>query len=382
MCLNNKISLSCFFWKLSLAILFFCSCGSNNDKYSEYFSPDELITTNTTEIVEYEGRIDTLCSSPDCYSYLEYRDYIVGFCSNSDKLIYVIDIDEDSIVASFGFKGKASNEFLSNPESPCIIYNDSVDLLCVIDKENNKLKYIDLKKSIESNSCVVAKPAIQIPIQMAQGNYDYFQFNKGSFGKMGYMTVDARDGIIEPPTYYIGKTSVSPFKIEKILTEAERNKMATMSVEFLSALKISPNQKKAVDMYTILDLFNIIDIESGKMKGVINENGPDFDVFENSDKLNDSEIYFHNFVHYASNNYIFILSVDNRLSIEKLNSNADSILTSLKPILNVYDYFGKHLHSIKLKSLYGSLIYIENRKELYAQSEDKLYKYDLSKYLK
>lgn len=116
------------------------------------------INPDTVAMLESAPKSDTLnyASVMDMFSKVvtlnSIDEYLIITQENKDTLFTVIDMRNDSVVAKFGSKGHARNEFLTNAVfTYCLRDKNSSPLVYVLDRKSTKV--IDLKKSIAANKC-------------------------------------------------------------------------------------------------------------------------------------------------------------------------------------------------------------------------------------
>lgn len=346
----------------SILCLSFFSCNHED----AYYNPDVV------EIEKKGGNIDTITlqyiqdlpSRSEGISCID--NYLILTQENRDSVFQVVDINSGSIIANFGKVGHTRNEFSSTPQKVYCVRNEKGEpMLCI--QDNLCTKVVDIKKSIETNNCVISKIIKENKFFL----FDY-TFHLAENKWFNYRTVsyeDARDKEYIKPMFYMNDDTDNEWDIfPQIITPT----YSTL-VDYAYAMKVlvSPNGKYAVGIHNFIDIVTIFDIDNHKSIGIVNPNSytlRDMESDFNKDNFNEKLIWYN--TSGCVTDQFFIVIKDGDLYNDIAYDDSEDGLS----VINCYDWSGTPKASYVVNKKLEYIAYSEETGSLYAISyANKLY---------
>lgn len=355
-------------WALGLTSLLCVAC--NRDP--KFYAADAERTLRNREIT------DTLQGERLRTQVFGIRDLkcadslLVLTTANDSCLINVVDVKRDCVVAVFGSKGNARNEFSQEPYI-CYINNERGGrYLYVSDQITTKV--IDLTASVAEGGLVlddVLKPA----------EYDIFtiHFYYGKGNKVTYKDVsyeDARDEVYYVPEVRVFQSAED--KGQKVNLYKEIVKTIDPGLQFtayFSEWGMDPLGIKFVIAHNALDLFSVVDIASGRSIGVWSRGAYGFERFEEIPSL---EKALDRLVCYTrdlcvTEHFIFLLQDGRPVRYAQNND-----MSGYVPKVKIFDFDGNLRAAFACRERLEYIAFDEQSLTLYGvDDEDYVYRYDL-----
>ena len=357
---------------LSIGICIFClsffSCNSGNS----YYNPDVVKIDNNDSYTDSISLhyVEDLPSMPEGIACID--NYIILTQENRDSVFQVIDTTNGTIIASFGKIGHARNEFSDTPLKVYCTRNEKDEpMLCIQDLLCTKV--VDLRKSIKTNNCVIAK----IIKEKKDFLFDYtFHFTGNKW--FNYKTVsyeDARDNVYIKPMFYMNNDTDNEWNIyPQIITPAYSN---VVDCAYAMRMFVSPNGKYAMAIHNYIDIVTIFDLDNHKSIGIINPNSYTLRDMENEfDKNNLKErlIWYNTSGCTTDKSFMVIKNGDFYRNVA-YNDGEDG-----SSVINWYDWDGEKQASFIANKKLEYIAYNEKTGILYAITyANKLYSYKLTK---
>lgn len=369
----NKV-LGCAFVLCATLVSLF-SCDNGRDEYHKrYYNPDWLTEfevfhpkdTLEGEIIDSVNVLSPVTlESVD--SLLIAFDYV-----DDNKFVKVFDMRNDSLLARFGSEGHAGNEF-DGSIGDCSYRNNGPDIIMDLSSfDGEQSQAINLSKSIKEQNTVMSpnvRHKVNSTWQIQISKNKYFAKNKISYE-------DIRDNIFFPPKYYL--INDDEVKEINIFPQIVDNVKYVFFTCYSSFPQINENRTKVVDIFQFFNILNIIDVQTGKVRG-LKEKGSgewaDVDSILKADKHTEKAMKAANSDACLANEYFFVL--------QKKHKFIDEQQDVKYPILLQFDYEGNLQNVFAFIEKIKKIAYYERERKLFGITPDgKLYKYDLSKYLK
>lgn len=351
---------------LGILSLSFFSCNRKD----AYYNPDVIKVENNdgnTDSITLQYVKDIPLSSKGIFC---IDNYLILTQENKDTVFQVMDINSGSIIANFGKVGHTRNEFSSTPQKVyCTRDEKGEPMLCI--QDNLCTKVVDVKKSIETNNCVIAKIIKENKFFL----FDYtFHFAGGKW--FNYKTVsyeDARDKEYIKPMFYLNDDTDNEWNIfPQIITPTYSN-----LVDYAYAMKVlvSSNGKFAVGIHNFIDIVTIFDIANHKSIGIFNPNSytlRDMESEFNKDNINEKLIWYN--TSGCATDKSFMVIKDGDLYNDIAYDDSEKGVS----IINLYDWNGGKQASYTANKKLEYIAYSEDTGILYAISyANKLYSYKL-----
>lgn len=351
-----------------ICITLLCACK----RTSEFYNPDETICER------HEMPTDTIYSDKGSEIFSHIREitsidnYLIIVQDNKDTIFRVINIEKDSVIAGFGCKGNARNEFAATPWTVyCIKDKNGSPQLFTWDGIGTKI--IDIEKSIEANKCI-----IKDFIKENEDKYFYTTFHVGNNTKFIYKSVsyeDARDAVYIPPLYYMttGDTKFEWNIYPKIINPEWSN---MVDAAYSNEIWIKPDGSKAISVANFIDIVNIFDFSKKEVVGIVNPDCYTYDFIEqegSESTIKEHLRYFNTSACVTDN--CFIILKDGALYKDVIGEKDEDRCSSI----HIYDWNGKLQKSYVVDKNLLHIAYYEKGKRLYATSiANKLYRYTLN----
>lgn len=349
-----------------VAVLLFNSCRED----AEFFNPDSVVemgkathsdTLDYVSMREFFSRV----SSINCID-----DYLVIAQNNKDTIFQILDMRTDSIVARFGSKGHARNEFGSTPN---IVYckRDKNGSPLLVTLEHQQTKIIDLKKSIDAGKCIVANV-------IKEKKWEYFHrvYHLDNDRNFVYQTVtyeDPRDGVRFPPKYYMAGKEEYEWNIYPEIVSPEFPN--AINAAYSNTVKPKPDGTKVLSVSNFIDVYVLFDLVSKTAKGFVSPNSYTFSYINDygTEKNIRKNLRSYNKATCVTDNHFLVLKRGEIYDeiVHDRNENGYSTV-------NIYDWDGNLGRSFVLGKRMVGIAYHEKSNVLYALGKgSKLYKYIL-----
>ena len=294
-------------------------------------------------------------------------NYLILTQENRDSVFQVIDMNNGAFIASFGKVGHARNEFSSIPLRVYCTRNEKGEpMLCI--QQNLCTKIVDIKKSIETNNCVISKI---IKEEKKDLLFDYtFHFAENKW--FNYKTVsyeDARDKEYIKPMFYMNDDTDNEWDIfPQIITPTYSS---LVDCAYAMNVLVSPNGKFAVGIHNFIDIVTIFDIDNHKSFGIVNPNSYTLKDMENefNEDNFDDKVMWYNTSGWASDNSFMVIKAG--VLYQNVAEDEDEEGTCT---IKWYDWNGEKQASFIANKKLNYIAYNEKTDVLYAISyANKLY---------
>lgn len=357
-------------------------CYACTDNKSKFFNSDKMIVFGSCDIE------DTLYGKPVEIDSLinpcgieAIDSFLVVLGSQSGKLFSVYNSRTNSLVSQFGQIGHAKYEFVEEQVSCQLSHdnNDGLINLTVPDFSAGKLRVYDFSKVVTTGELEVKKI-----IDIKRDVNPYFNRQAFSLGNNDYVVAyNASLGLEEndekdaSPQMTVRKND----KKEMLYLFSTYMNSEISDIVYQNQLWVRPDGKKILSMFPFVDLISITDLDNFKTTGVSSFNMHNFDFYqsisENTREYQFDNLVIQNFCGNISDSYIMVCQ-DMKTKIE--DSEAMEFYDT---ILRIIDWDGELLHTLRLKESIFRMAFCESTGLLYGfDARQRLYCYDLSKYLK
>ena len=352
---------------ICILCLSFFSCNSGDT----YYNPDIV---NVDKNSEHKDTIRlhyirALSSMPEGLSCID--NYFILTQENKDSIFQVIDMTNGASVASFGKVGHARNEFSGIPLRVYCTRNEKGEpMLCI--QQNLCTKIVDIKKSIETNNCVVSKIIKEKKDYLFDHTYHFAEEKWFNYKTVSYE--DARDNVYIKPMFYMNNDTNNEWNIfPQIITSTYSN---VVDCAYAMNVLVSPNGKHAVGTHNFIDIVTIFDIDNHKSIGIVNPNSytlKDMENDFNEDNIKD-KLMWYNASGWATNNSFMVIKHGVSYHSVANDENEEGTCT-----INWYDWNGEKKASFIANKKLDYIAYNEKTGILYAISyANKLYSYKLT----
>ncbi len=338
-----------------LLCLSFFSCNRKD----AYYNPDVVIVDNNegnTETIslQYVKDLPSMIEELSCID-----NYLILTQNNNDSIFLVMDMNNGAFIASFGKVGHARNEFSSIPLRVYCTRNEKGEpMLCI--QQNLCTKIVNIKKSIETNNCVISKIIKEEKKDYLFDHTFYFARNKW----FNYKTVsyeDARDNIYTKPMFYMNDAIDNEWNIfPQIITPTYSN---VVDCAYAMNVLMSPNGKYAVGIQNYIDIVTIFDIDNHKSIGIINPHSytlRDMESEFGENNLREKIIWYNASGCVTDHSFMVIKSGDFYRNVAS-NENEEG-----KSTINCYDWNGEKQASFIANKKLKYIAYNEKTGILYA----------------
>lgn len=340
------------------------SCGTSNKLYN----PDALLLKEEKSVIDsihlermwisHSPVLDIKCIDP----------YLVLIQYNKDTLFTVIDSSSDTIMARFGQIGRARNEFLNYPEiAYCVRGEDGSPLLCV--QEELCTKIVDLRKSIETNQCIIIDA-----IKETDNSLFHHIYHLGKDDLFVYKTLsyeDPRDEIFEEPEFYITGNYSKKWRIFPRVIKPQYTNIVDCA--YYNDVSISPDTKHVLSMYCFWDMMTIFDISNNMATGIVSPQSYTLEFLESeiTESNAPEELIWYNTSSCATDQHFLVIE-DGGLYAKDRSANPSLVCG--------YNWDGHLRFTYMLDQRIAKIAYSEDNQMLYAVNfEDELFRYKIDK---
>lgn len=285
--------------------------------------------------------------------------FIVKMTSTPNSIFNVYDIKSKKKICSFGQIGRASNEFTDFPTNIYIIStNQNRTIMYASDASTRTTKAIDLLKSIKEGKCCIIE---NIKNKTKANDYVIFKISSDtSFIATSINYDDPRDNIFSQPYISINSKRGSD-KIEIYPKLCSFNNYSFLSSIYSSTYKLNVYNKKIVQAYNLIDMFNIINPNDKSVLNVKIKGTYGFDELNKIKSLEEasSKTRICNMDITTGRKYIYIL-YDGR-SIDDFNNGIKYHLSIRK-----YDWQGNLINVYSISENIYKIAYSDFIKKLFA----------------
>ncbi len=357
-----RLLFSVFFAALLIA------CSKDN-RYYCVDSEKEVFVESSMDTINGEllFSLDAIPNGIECYDSI----VIIANNASAQKLFDFYDVASCEKIFSFGSMGHSNNEFINPPFYSYFDFEGEDRIMCIPDDRSTKI--LDFNETVKQKKGVFK--------ELRKHKYDgedYFFVNKDTvIVRKDLSYIDPRDKLFFPPVFTIydqnKKTDISIYP-EIIKT----NNFGLLHFLYSSAVRIKPDKTKLVESLSLLGITNIIDIKTGKVLGIKENNTYGFEDIERISGCSDIEQRIIAYTHgmYATDNHVFLLQ--DRCSVSELQGNE----VSPTPTLLILNWDGDLISNVCLDRGIYSIACDEDVSVLYGfDSDGRIYKYNIYKYL-
>ena len=345
-----------FFFLIVICFVLF-SCNSS----TKHYNPDIV---KYKDLDKYEDSVqlnDVLTLNADIRNLLCIDNYLIISQDNNDSLFVVMDTSNDSLISCFGRIGHARNEFYTTPGIIyCVRDKDDSPLLCVW--EETCTKVIDLRKSIESNTCILSDV-----IKEKKNSFFSHTYHLTGNKSFVYKTVsykDPRDDIYFPPVYCFIDDDVKEWNIYPEIIQPQFK--SSVFGDYSNTMSLSPDGMHLVSVSHYIDIITIFDFGKKQSVGFINPDSYTYDYLEDEITESNAEerIRLYNFSACATDQCFIVLEDGKTLKerAECIGNGVDNI--GLK--LHGYNWEGKSQFVFNVDKNISYIAYNETNKKIYA----------------
>ncbi|MBQ8779768.1 MAG: hypothetical protein IJZ49_08680 [Alistipes sp.] len=265
--------------------LLLCSCGSKEiGEDPRFFAPDKFKIVNsapdTTKVLKLE-KLPIEVYGPQDICAVDSLLFVRTM--GPDKLITIVNLNTNQAIIKIAPIGRGPNDFLECIMNNHFFYNDDGDLVMELSDELY-LKNINVSKSIREqgtfldSSIKLADIYENLQAEMFGYKLVFHCGEERYFIKHDISYQDAREGKFTPPLYII-KTSEGQKNIN-VYPEALNSQLA-----YASYTQIKPDGTKAVDVMGLFDYINIIDLKTGTVTAVGEQDGLRFADYQEAGQM-------------------------------------------------------------------------------------------------
>lgn len=312
-------------------------------------------------------RIDSIQGTE---SHLEcLGNYLVITSDRPHSYISLMSLHSDSVIASFGDKGRARNEFIDIPRIPYMSCESNRLLYCQ-DGTNKVTKVINLTESIRTGTCIV--DTVYNHININQEHTTFLINPSVRISKHDLYYDDPRDNIFYPPYFLIYKGEET-LKIDIFPKLIKTDLSSLYFIAYADMLRIKPDCKKIIQVFSYMDLFGILDIETGKYQSYMMKESYDFSFFEQIKTIDEAykKICLFNIDVCATDKYIILLRDERRAQTFEEN---DKDKTGSE--ICIFDWNANYIKSLYVPEHITDIAFSDQTNVLYGLTPDGiLYKY-------
>lgn len=351
------------------SMLLLIACTDNNDYYKADIMKEFHVGTCEDTI-----RGELFASSDINISGIELHDsiLIIMGSSSAPNLFYMYDVNSKDLMFSFGRIGHSNDEFINAP------------IYCYFDSDGNRsrmlvpdemtTKVIDFDETIRQKKGVFGKSRNH----RYDGDIFFFLNGDTTIARKALSYIDPRDKIFFPPkvTRYVGNQSKEVIIYPQII---KSDNIGLLHFLYGSELRIKPDKSMVVEALCLIDIINIIDVNTGRVVGIKESGTYSFEDVEKIQSVTDLEdkMIAYNHAMYITDNYIYLLQ--DRCSITELNGKEVADF----PVLLVLDWDGELIGEVYLDKGIYSFTCDEKNALLYGYDvEGCIYQYNISKYIR
>lgn len=296
-------------------------------------------------------------------------DYLVITSDRPHSYISLISLQSDSTIIFFGDRGHAGNEFFDVPRVP-YISNDNCNILYCQADTKNATKAINLSQSIEMKTCVVDTEYVHKEIY--KGHTTFLLSRDRSISKHDMSYEDARDNIFYPP-YFTINNGEKKYEIEIFSDIIETALPSLFFVAYADMLRIKPDGRKVVQVFYHIDMFGIIDTETGHYASYSMPDSYGFDFFEQLDSQDDAykKVCVYNVDVCVTDKYIMLLR-DERPAQDVEERYEEKVGSEVM----IFDWDANHINTIFVAEHLKDIAFSDSNNTLYGiASNELIYKY-------
>jgi len=244
------------------------------------YHPQKLIQYSSEDVV-----CRTISSSEIpicCYSarHLDISDsLLVISTTDSQGFLKVYNVNTNSIVADLCQNGIANNEFVLAQSLGHFTHDEDGDILLDV-RDANRIKRINLTQSIIRNVAVLEE---SFPYEGYRHQTPFFGDSSLIFAKNRVSYTDMRDLDFVQPSYVCGVDTITPY--HRVFNNLSVPDITDLIYD--GVLGVKPDCSAAIEALSYTDCINLIDLKSGKIKGVVGEGAVTLDQIE---KMSQSEM--------------------------------------------------------------------------------------------
>lgn len=360
-----------------ISIFFQFSCRqSDNIIESGYFRGKTVIVDNIPDIESIQGEE------------LQIEDPFMGMISVYDSLMffyhprfndfqyYCINLNSGKLHSKYFGKGKGPNEFLNVTPIFQYITSENGDIVSPFVAVNeNQYGLFNLSKSVPTKTTVVDTT---YNMKWREDFVNPFIFVFAIDNEMVAAKEQPNKKVLEeerytPPRFYtFNLTKREPIKEFELFDEFYNKNLDILNeTVLLSYDKIDPSRRKIAMAMLHLAQLNILDIETGELKGIRIPNTLNFSDLESAKGVGDLSVYYKSLD--VDNEYIYALYVD-----KKYNEGIDFEYNKAD-VVHIYDWEGNFVKRLKLDKSVEHIAIDPSNGYLYgADNEDaKVYRFNL-----
>ena len=350
--------------------IFLHGCKKNDDR--TFFNGEiVLIKTDTVPITNLIGkRIDL----NDIFTgYMSVYDSLMLFVSNKfgDKRLYVYNLNTNNLDSKLISIGQGPTDFLHFRHLEQYIVQNSAVKLWGLDNFTGKIFLLNITQSIKNQKDII-------------DSLFFFNWKDKYLSPIGYIFLCNNNSLlIRSPLEMNNEDNYIPYDYHLFHTNGEKilsyniygkpiintSKMKpSPHLYYDSQDKLKPDNTRLAMGMSMLAQVNILELETGIIKGYRLENTPDFTYLTKSP---DNFKFFYRQT-CVDDEYIFVLYLN-----VLLNYGMNS--PYLANELHVFDWDGKFIHKIMLDNDTSEIAFDPVKKQLFCEdSKDELFCYDLS----
>ena len=350
--------------------MLFIACTKNKHLNANKEIIVSAITQNTDTIIG--TMIDTIQGTEsrlDCFG-----NFLVITSDHPQSYISLMNLQSDSIIASFGDKGRARNEFIDIPRSPYMSCDNNHILYCQ-EATNNITKAINLIESVKSGTCII--DSVYRHKNINKENTTFLLNPNVRISKHDLYYDDPRDNIFYPPYFIICKGEET-LKIDIVPKLIKTDLSSLYFIAYADMLRIKPDCKKIIQVFSYIDMFGILDIETGKYQSYIMKESYDFSFFEQMKTIDEAykKICLFNIDVCVTDKYIMLLR-DERPAQTFEEKYEEKIGSEIK----IFDWNANYIKSIYVNQHIRDIAFNNINNVLYALTPNgELYKYTINEY--
>lgn len=350
---------------LSAALFIFACTGK---KQGGVFN-GEVIINNNPEILSIAGK---KMEFNDVYTgYMSVYDSLGIFClrRNSEFLVSVFNLNSGDMLGQFCPAGRGPDDFWDFYHSEQYVVENNEIKLWGYDKRKN-IYLLNLTRSIEEQHTVIDTLIVHDWMRHHVRSWAYcFMLDKDRLmiSNSSEFFEDSNPDNLFPSYRMYEKTVDKELKRFNMYNRLPKNQdKPQLAEQYYSVDRINPAKNKIVESMNFLAQINILDIESGKLKGYRLKGTPDFDDLP---LLDYNMKFFYNDV-CVGEEMIMALYVDADI--------AESPTSSSRRI-HIFDWDGNFIHELELDVDVNQISFDPVGKYLYGCTAlEEMYRFDLN----
>ena len=218
----------------------------------------------------------------NCYTarHLDICDSLLVISTTDGQgFLKVYNVNTGNVVADLCQVGRANNEFVFAESTGCFTYNETGDILLDV-RDANRVKRINLSQSIVKNVAVLEE---SFKYEGYRRQAPFFGDTSLIFAKNRVSYTDMRDLDFVPPSYVCGQDTVTPYR--RVFNNLSVPDVTDLIYD--GVLGVKPDCSTAVEALSYTDCINLVDLKSGKIKGIVGKEAVTLDQIE---KMSQSEM--------------------------------------------------------------------------------------------